>query len=94
MLSTSILEVLEHAYPVVLYFFCRRTDPKLRTIRAIITTLAYKLARKFPEVREQLNALQLDDVLPKEIKSNMILATKRAVAEKSSRSFYSAGWSG
>ena len=94
MLSTSILEVLEHAYPVVLYFFCRRTDPKLRTIRAIITTLAYGLARKFPEVREQLNALQLDGVLPKEIKSNMILATKRAVAEKSSRSFYSAGWSG
>jgi ankyrin repeat protein len=76
MLSTCILEVLERAYPVVLCFFCRRTDPKLRTIRAVIMTLAYQLARKIPEVREQLNALQSDGVSPKEIKSNVNLANK------------------
>jgi ankyrin repeat protein len=75
-LSACILDVLERAYPLVLCFFCRRTDPKLRTIRAVITTLAYQLARKIPEVREQLNALQLDGVSPKEITSNVILANK------------------
>ena len=60
----------------MLHFFCSRTDPKLRTIHAIITTLVYGLSRKFTEVREQLNSLQLDGLSPKEIKSNMILATK------------------
>lgn len=76
MLSACMVEVLERAYPTVLYFFCRNTDPKLRRIRDIITILAYQLSRRIPEVRHQLRSLQLDGVSPKKIKSNILLAGK------------------
>ena len=76
MLAACIVEILAHAYPIVLYFFCQRTEAKLRTIRDIITTLAYQLSQRIPEVRRQLSSLQLDDFSPTTIKSTVLLLSK------------------
>jgi len=76
MLAACIVEILVRAYPNVLYFFCQKTEARLRTIRDIITTLAYQLSQRIPEVRQQLSSLQLDDFSPTTIRSTVLLLSK------------------
>ena len=61
-ITTFIVDLLEQTYPesIVLLFICKSGDPKLMHVHNIITTLAYQLCQKVPQVEWHLRGLQED----------------------------------